>query len=69
MIRLTVDYEELKEIYDNLEETSKNDFGDMKINYENAIEEKDKLIVSQRKVIEEYDAKYVELQSAEERKD
>ena len=31
VIRLTVDYEELKERYDDLEETSKNDFGDMKI--------------------------------------
>ena len=62
VIRLTVDYEELKERYDDLEETSKNDFGDMKINYENAIEEKDKLIASQRKIIEEYDAKYVKLQ-------
>ena len=65
MIQLKIYYEGLTGRYGDLEETSKTDFDSMKINYDNVIGKKDKLIVSQRKTI---DARYVVLQSAEERK-
>ena len=65
LISLKSECEKLKRSYDAFVENNHEEFDMMKLNYENALAAKDELLLSQRKTIEEYDAKMCLMLSSE----